>query len=186
MYKLFWPSGDSFPEFPTNINRISKGLELLGPPFGETKHFFDQFLSSRLAKVVAAQVELHLLRSCVGSKIIHLLRTVPFGALHSFLKEFDSCHKECLSCFLQWSLPNDSWCQASHLGGLGLHSSFSTAAAAFLGSCNSVCLYWHLNSFLKTFMILCFQMKIKLSLSLMGFLLISLFPLLPSEMYRLY
>jgi len=30
--ELFWPSEDSFPEFPTNINRASEGLELLGSP----------------------------------------------------------------------------------------------------------------------------------------------------------
>ena len=94
--ELFWPSGDSFSEFPTSINRAGEGLELLGSPIWETDNFFDQFLFSRLAKVTAAQesiailedpqVELHLLRSCLGScKIIHLLRTVPFCILHSFL-----------------------------------------------------------------------------------------------------
>ena len=152
--ELFWPSGDSFPEFPTSINRAGEGLELLGSPIWGTDNFFDQFLFSRLAKVTAAQdsiailedpqVELHLLRSCLGScKIIHLLRTVPFCILHSFLEQFDSNLKSCLSCIIQCSLPNDSWCQATlpfRLGGLGLHSSFSSAAAAaaFLGSCNSV------------------------------------------------
>jgi len=150
--ELFWPSGDSFPEFPTNINRASEGLELLGSPIWGTDNFFDQFLSSRLSRVVAAQdsiailedpqVELHLLRSCLGScKIIHLLRTVPFSILRSFLEKFDSHLKGCLGRILQCSLPSNSWCQASlpfRLGGLGLRSSSSSAAAAFLGSCNSV------------------------------------------------
>jgi len=147
--ELFWPSGDSFPEFPTNINRASEGLELLGSPIWVTDNFFDQFLSSGLSKVVSAQdsiailedpqVQLHLLRSCLGScKIVHLLCTVPLCILHSFLQEFD-CHlKGCLSHILQC---NGSWYQASlpfHLGGLGLCSSCSSAAAAFLGSRNSV------------------------------------------------
>ena len=150
--ELFWSSGDSFPEFPTSINRAGEGLELLGSPIWGTDNFFDQFLSSRLAKVIAAQdsnailedpqVELHLLRSCLGScKIIHLLRTVSFCILCCFLEQFDSNLKTCLSRIIQCSLPNDSWCQAIlpfRLGGLGLRSSFSSAAAAFLGSCNSV------------------------------------------------
>jgi len=41
--ELFWPTGDSFPEFPTNINRASEGLELLGSPFGEQKPFSISF-----------------------------------------------------------------------------------------------------------------------------------------------
>ena len=87
--ELFWPSVDSFPEFPTHIKHMSKGLELLGSPIRETTEFFDHFLSSCLSRVVAAQdrifiledpqVELHLLLSCLGScKIVHLLHTVPF------------------------------------------------------------------------------------------------------------
>ena len=31
-YELFWPSGDSFPEFTTSIKHVSKYLELLGSP----------------------------------------------------------------------------------------------------------------------------------------------------------
>jgi len=50
--ELFWPSGDSFPDF---INRASEGLELLGSPIWGTDNFFDQFLSSRLSKIVADQ-----------------------------------------------------------------------------------------------------------------------------------
>ena len=96
----------------------------MGSPIRGTDNFFDQFLFSRLAKVTAAQdsiailedpqVELHSLRSCLGScKIIHLLRTVPFCILHSFLEQFDSNLKSCLSRIIQCSLPNDSWCQAT-------------------------------------------------------------------------
>ena len=38
--ELFWPSGDPFPEVPTNINHVNKGLELLGCPIWGTKDFF--------------------------------------------------------------------------------------------------------------------------------------------------
>ena len=61
--------------------------------------------------------------------------------MHSFLEQFDLNLKTCLSRILQCSLPSDPWCQATlpfRLGGLGLHSSCQTAAAAFLGSCNSI------------------------------------------------
>ena len=50
--------------------------------------------------------------------------------------------KTCLNRVLQCSLPSDSCCQATLpflLRGLGLHSSSHSAAAAFLGSCNSTC-----------------------------------------------
>ena len=40
--ELFWPSGGSFPEFPTGINRAGEGLELLGSPVWGTDDFFDQ------------------------------------------------------------------------------------------------------------------------------------------------
>ena len=46
-----------------------------------------------------------------------------------------------MSCILQCILPCDSWHQATLpfcLGGLGLRSSYHSAAAAFLGSCNSI------------------------------------------------
>jgi len=60
-------------------------------------------------------------------------------------KQFNLNLKTCLSCdrILQCSLPPDSWCQATLpfcLGGLGLRSSCQSAAAAFLGSCNSTSL----------------------------------------------
>jgi len=37
--EIFWPSGDSFPEFPTSIKRISEALELLGSPIRGTTTF---------------------------------------------------------------------------------------------------------------------------------------------------
>ena len=117
-------------------------------------------------------------------QIIHLLRTVPFCILHSFLEQFDSNLKSCLSHIIQCSLPNDSWCQATspfRLGGLGLRSSFSSAAAAFLGSCNSVrLLASHLLS--QDFHDLVFPNEEHAVVPLKGLHLISLFPLLPSRL----
>ena len=62
-------------EFPTNIKRVNQGLELLGSPILGTTEYFDKFLSSCLAKVVAVQdsiailedpqVELYLLCNCL-------------------------------------------------------------------------------------------------------------------------
>ena len=132
---------------------IYNGLELhkiVGSPIIMGNNNF--FISICLAKVAAAQdsitiledpqVELHLLHSCSGScKVIHLLRTVPLNVLRSFLKHFDANLRNCSSRILQCSLPDDSWNQAIlpfHLGGLGLRSSYHSASAAFLGSCNSI------------------------------------------------
>jgi len=41
--KLFWPSGDSFPEFTTNIKRMNKDLERLGSPIWRTTEFLISF-----------------------------------------------------------------------------------------------------------------------------------------------
>ena len=47
--------------FPTNIKSVGKGLELLGSPILGTAEFFDQFLSSCLVKVEAAQARISIL-----------------------------------------------------------------------------------------------------------------------------
>ena len=106
-YEIFWLSGDSFPEFLTSVKHMSEGLQLLGSPtYTESNYFFVQYLSARLTKVAAAQdsiailedsqVELPLLCSCLGScKIIHLLHTVPFNMLQSFLNRFDVNLRTC-------------------------------------------------------------------------------------------
>ena len=149
--ELFWPSGDFFPNLPTDIKRVTS-LELLGSPLWGDDIFFNDFLSSRMGKVALTQeklsllddpqVELHLLRSCLSScKIIHLLLTVPFTILKPFLLQFDHNLRSCLGRIMQCSLFDTSWRQASlpfRLGGLGLRESAFSASPAFLGSCNSV------------------------------------------------
>ena len=97
--ELFWPSDNSFPEFPTNIKRVGKGLELLGSPIWETAEFFDQFLSSWLVKVAAAQARISILGrtslwSCLGScKIIHSFEQCLFLCCSHFLSSLISTLK---------------------------------------------------------------------------------------------
>ena len=59
--ELFWPTGDSFPEFLTTIKSVSEGLELLGSPTWGTITFFDKYLSAHLANVAAAQDSIAIL-----------------------------------------------------------------------------------------------------------------------------
>jgi len=52
--ELFWPSGNSFSEFPSDIRQFT-GLELLGSPLWDDDKFFRDFLASRLDRVVLTQ-----------------------------------------------------------------------------------------------------------------------------------
>ena len=87
------------------------------------------------------QVELHLLRSCLGfCKINNLLRTVTPGTADQHWSRFDSGVRHCLEGLAQTSLPDLAWLQASlsmRLGGLGLRQAALTSTAAFLGSCQA-------------------------------------------------
>ena len=61
--------------------------------------------------------------------------------LQPFLCQFDFNLHNCLSRIVQCSLSDPSWHQASLplcLGGLGLRESTQSAAAAFVGSCDSI------------------------------------------------
>ena len=60
MCELFWPSGDSFPEFPPDIKQVT-GLELLGSQLWGDDNFFGEFLSSRMDKVASIQDKLDVL-----------------------------------------------------------------------------------------------------------------------------
>ena len=152
--EVFWPTGDaSFPEFPAEIQRIqnsAEGLELLGSPVYGSDRFFDTFLAKRIDKVRCLQdllpdlkdpqIELHLLRSCMGvCKINHLLRTVPSNRVEKQLVRFDYNIRSCLETISLSSISDVSWAQATlpiRLGGLGLRSAERSSTAAFIGSCN--------------------------------------------------
>ena len=78
--EIFWPSGDqSFPEFPPEMCRLSisdGGVDLLGSPILGSEEFTEAYVLNKVDKVLAMQdhlddledpqVELHLLRSCLG------------------------------------------------------------------------------------------------------------------------
>ena len=87
------------------------------------------------------QVELQLLRSCLGlCKIKHILRTAPSLKTHRELYKFDIGLRHSLEQISHSSISDCSWRQATlptRLGGLGLREALSTSDAAFIGSCNS-------------------------------------------------
>ena len=137
--EVFWPSGDqTFPEFPSEIKRVYQsegGATLLGSPvYGK-----DDFIDSTLAKVVDKvlnsqnhlqdldnpQVELHLLRSCLGScKLNSLLRTVPPSLGSDQFVRFDKGLRRSLGVITHSSISDSAWHQATlplRVGGLGLH-----------------------------------------------------------------
>ena len=97
--EIFWPSGDStFPEFPVAVHRvgiISRGVELLGCTLEGSLDFYSDCFDRSLLRLSQAhallgdlkdpQVELHLLRSCLGvCKITHLLCCVPLDVVQAF------------------------------------------------------------------------------------------------------
>ncbi|XP_062511254.1 uncharacterized protein LOC134187153 [Corticium candelabrum] len=152
--EVFWPSGDqTVPEFPSEIKRVYQsegGTTLLGSPvYGK-----DDFIDSTLAKVVAKvlnsqshlqdldnpQVELHLLRSCLGSCTLNsLLRTVPPSLGSDQFVHFDKGLRRSLGVITHSSISDSAWHQATlplKVGGLGLKEAVPTSSAAFLGSCN--------------------------------------------------
>ena len=94
--EVFWPSGDqSFADFPPAVKRVvlpqTGGIDFLGSPIWGSPEFLSTFVGSvvdrvsvlqeRLRDLDDPQVELHLLRSCLGvCKLNHLLRTIPPGS----------------------------------------------------------------------------------------------------------
>ena len=81
------------------------------------------------------QVELHLLRSCLGvCKLNHLLRTISPNCAISQLECFDYNVQSALGCIYKSSISDLAWLQATLLcsmGGLGLREATSTSLAAF-------------------------------------------------------
>jgi len=106
-----------------------------------TKKTYEKTEKTKKKKKV---LELHLLRSCLSvCKVTHLLRCVPSSSLGSFPSHFGLRLQECLNRILCCGFSDNSWTQATllfRLGGLGLHESKHSAAPAFVGFCNSVCI----------------------------------------------
>ena len=153
--EIFWPSGDQlFSEFDSEVIRIgqvSGGIEILGSPVYGSDSFFIDSVGRRVDKVLNCQdhlmdledpqVEIHLLRSCLGvCKLNHILRTVPTYRIDQELVRFDSGVRHSLEVLSHSSISDNAWKQAAlpiRLGGLGLRESIRTAPAAFIGSCNT-------------------------------------------------
>ena len=148
--ELFWPTGDqTFPEFDNNIQRLSEGVSLLGSPLWGSDTFFanhvhqlvqnTKSLHALIPDLQDPQVELHLLRSCLGScRVNHILRSVPPGPILPQLQEFDKSLRSTLSEVLHCSIPNQAWTQATlplSMGGLGLRQASRSASAAFVACC---------------------------------------------------
>ena len=117
------------------------GSPVCGPP-GVFAAFVDSViervsvLQGSLWDLDNPQVELHLLRSCLGvCKLNHLLRMISPDSILPQLWLFDSnlCHS--LSCICNSSVSDQAWHQALCLGSLGLHKASCVSPAAFLGSC---------------------------------------------------
>ena len=98
-------------------------------------------LQERLQDLGNPQVELHLLRSCLGvCKVNYLLHTIPPATIMSQLQLFDRYLRDALSRICNASISAHAWCQATlplSLGGLGLREASYVSPAAFLGCCLS-------------------------------------------------
>ena len=145
--------GDLFQDDPDPLGcGIPKadphGILLLGSPIGSSD-FMDQHVGkristiedtivSRLPSLEDPQIQLCLLRSCLAlPKLIYTLRTCKPNALRSAYDRFDAIQHSALEDILGASLTPLAWRQASlpvSLGGIGLRSASSHAAAAFLSS----------------------------------------------------
>ena len=139
---------DAFNEFPRDLLRPIEGICLLGSPLWGNPSFFQQAVNSFISKTLSLQsnilaledpqVELHLLRSCLGiCKLNHILRTVPNDTVCDQLSTFDKGLRSSLSDILQCSISDISWKQAMLpfcLSGLGFRQVSSSAAAAFIAS----------------------------------------------------
>ena len=127
------------------------GVDLLGSPILGSEEFTEAYVLNKVDKVLAMQdhlddledpqVELHLLRSCLGlSKVMFLLRTLPPGSAPEAFKRFDAGLRRSLERITNSSLDDPAWQQASlpiNMDGLGLREASAAVLPAFVGSRNS-------------------------------------------------
>ena len=153
---MFWPYSDQcFVNFPPSVKCLVLpevgGIDFLGSPIWGSPDFLSTFVGSvvdcvsvlqaRLEDLEDPQVELLLLRSCLGIyKLNHLLRTILPGCMDSELLRFDDNLQRSLSSICNASISDRSWLQATlpcSLGGLGLCEVSRAFPVAFLGCCVS-------------------------------------------------
>ena len=112
------PSDDnSFPKFPCEVLKPSKGIHLLGSPLWCTQALFHQSAESSVSKIQSLQsnilnpqVELHLLRSCLGvCKLNHLLHTIPNNLIPNELSTFDQRLRSSLTDILNCPVNTTFW-----------------------------------------------------------------------------
>ena len=148
--ELFWPSGDpSFPLFHPSIKRANDtGVSILGAPVG-SDDFAVRYIMSRVEKVKLihsklaclddGQVELCLLRACVGlPKLNYSIRTCPASVCQPALAAFDDALHVALKSVLGTNFGSVTATQISlpiSLTGLGVRNALDTSDAAFVGSC---------------------------------------------------
>ena len=127
--EVFWPSGNQcFSEFPSSVKRVIlsdfSDPVFLGSPVWGSSAFFASFITDVIEKVFALQehlqdlrnpqVELHLLRSCLGvCKVNYLLRTIPPATIMSQLQLFDRYLYDALSRICNASISAHAWRQAT-------------------------------------------------------------------------
>ena len=137
---MYWPFGNStFPGLHPDIIQLTEGVTFLGTSVWGTDSYISSYvadiiwkvkqLQSSILELNDPQVELHLLRSCLGiGKVNHILRTVQPDLIAKELDDFDNHLTELrsiLSDILHGTVSENAWTQASlpfRLGGLGLRS----------------------------------------------------------------
>ena len=140
--EVYWPPGDqSFPELPTQIKRLTRGIELLGSSVYGEDDFIKATVARRIEKVIEARshlsnldhphIKLQLLRSCLSvCKIDNLVRTA--GLFDDKLTKFDASRRHSLELVTCSSIQDSSWIQAAlpvRDGGLDLYEVLSSLAA---------------------------------------------------------
>ena len=116
--EIYWPSGNQdFPQFPDELIRLKEGVSLLGSPIWGTTEYMKASITSLIDKAIVAQsnileldnpqLELHLLRSCMGiCKINHLLQTGLSYSINGSTIPSSNYHKDLGVIFtdtLSWS-----------------------------------------------------------------------------------
>ena len=118
----------------------------MGSPILGSEGFTEAYVLNKVDQVLAMQdhlddledpqVELHLLRSCLGlCKVMFLLPTLPPGSAPEAFKRFDAGLRRSLERITNSSLDDLAWQQASlpiNMGGLGLRQASAAALPAFL------------------------------------------------------
>ena len=96
------------------------GVDLLGSPILGSEDFTVAYVLNKVDKVLAMQdhlddledpqVELHLLRSCLGlGKVMFLLRTLPPGSAPEAFKRFDAGLRRSLERITNSFLDDLAW-----------------------------------------------------------------------------